>query len=162
MKYRRLHLNELQELEQDFVKYLATNTIPGSDWEKMKKEKPEQAEAHIEVFSDLIFERTLQAVEYLELKTPKDIRTFYCEKDKISMLGLLVEGETPLDLTRNESPEQMMQIVKRSGAKLKMYRAERTYREEREMELFKLLEQGALISKDGGMYKLLAGMKKQE
>ncbi len=159
MKYRRLQLDELKELERDFIKYLAVNAITGEDWEKIKMEKPEQAEAHLDTFSDLIFERTLQSVEYLELKTPKDLRTFHCEQDKISMLGLLVEGETQLDLTRNDGPEQMMQMLQVSGAKLKMYSGQRAYREEREMELFKLMEQGALISRDGGMYKLLLQLK---
>ena len=152
-------MDELQELEKDFVKYLAVNSITGEDWEKIKALQPEEAEKHIEIFSDLVFERTLQDVEYLEIKTPKDLRTFHCEQDKINMLGLLVEGETHLDLTRNDSPQQMMQMLQVSGAKLKMYSGQRAYKEERAIELFKLMEQGALISRDGAMYKLLTQLK---
>ena len=92
MKYKRLTNDELAELETEFVRFLATYQINGQEWAKMKENEPQKVEELIEVFSDVVYEKTLTNIEYLEFKTPNDIKTFHCQKDKIVMMGLMVEG----------------------------------------------------------------------
>ena len=77
------------------------------------------------------------------------------------MLGMMVEGQTNLDFTKETSVEQMIGQMKLSNAELKLYRAEKGYKEERNVELFKMMEAGALISKDGALFKTLDELKKQ-
>ncbi len=36
MKYRRLDKEELEELEQEFIKFLAVNTVTADDWAKIQ------------------------------------------------------------------------------------------------------------------------------
>lgn len=159
MKYRRLKKDELAELEPQFIRFLAANSVTAGEWEKLKQEEPEKAGRLIDYFSDLVFEKVLQDIRYLEYKTPRDIKTFRCGPEKIVMLGLKVEGDTQLDFTQNHSPEQMMQMVQLSGAKLQLYRGEKEYKQEREQELFNMMENGARISKDGALYKTLESLK---
>jgi len=160
MKYRRLRSDELQELEQDFIAFLASNTVTAADWEKLKAEEPEKAEKLIELFSDIVFDKVLGDVEYMEYKTPKDVKTFHFLDDKIVMNGLYVEGNTSFDFTTDQSPEQMLQQVHLSGAQLKLYTAEKAYSRGPQMEAFEMLENGAMISKDGHLFKVLEGLKK--
>lgn len=155
MKYRRLRNDELEEMEKEFVTFLASNSVPSDDWEKLKNEQPEKAEQLIDLFSDIVFDKVLENVEYLEYKAPKDMKTFHFGPEKAIMLGVRVEGESRVDFTKNESPEQMSGQMLMSGAKLKMYRAEKVYQKERKLEIFDLMESGALISRDGAMYKTL-------
>lgn len=159
MKYRRLTLEELAELEQDFIKFLAANGIPGPEWEKIKAEKPVKANEMIELFSDLIFDKTLEQIEYLEFKTPKDIKTFHCQPDKIIMNGLMIEGDTTIDFTQSQDPQEMSQLLAGSGAKVKLYTAQKAYHPNKKEELFKMMEGGALISKDGALFKTLESLK---
>ena len=159
MKFRRLNQEELSSLEAEFIRFLASNTITAEEWKRLKSEENEKAEGLIDIFSDLVFENTLKKVEYLELKTPRDLRTFHCEAEKITMFGLLIEGETQLDLTKTLVPEQMIAQLKLSGASLKLYSGEKSYRKAREQELFDLMEQGALISRDGHLFKTLQKLK---
>lgn len=161
MKYRRLQKEELAELEQEFVRFLSTSQITVDEWEKLKKDKPDQVEELIEVFSDLVFEKILKSIDYLEFKSPQDLKTFKCEADKIRLLGLTIQGESNIDFTANTGPDQMIQDLKKSGAQLKMYQGEKAYRPSREEELFQMLEDGCLISKDGAMYKTLESLKKR-
>lgn len=156
MKYRRLGKEELLELEQEFVRFLASHSITAEDWEKMKKESQEKAEGMIDIFSDIVFEQTLKKITYLELKTPRDYRTFHCLSEKIFMVGILIEGPSNLDFTQNLPPQEMMAQLQMSNAKLKLYKGEKTYNKEREVELFELMQKGALISKDGAMFKTLS------
>ena len=158
MRYRRLRNDELAELETEFVRFLASQAISSGEWEKIKRERPGQTNELIDIFSDMVFESVLDKVEYLELKTPKDIKTFHCGADKMVMIGLQIEGESTLDFTGNLSPQQMIQQLQLSGAKLQMYRGEKAYGENRLKAIFEWMEKGALISKDGMLYHTLLSL----
>ena len=155
MKYRRLTLEEVEDLREDFIYFLAANQITATDWESLKKGDPEKVESILDLFSDHVFDNVLRRVEYLEFKSPQDIKTFHCLPGKIRMLGLMVDGESEVDFTRDQPAQDMLALLQSSGATLKMYSAEKTYQGSREQELFRMLEQGCLISKEGEMYKLL-------
>jgi len=48
MKYRLLDKEELVEMEAEFIRFLATRSIPGEDWDKMKTTQPERVQAFLE------------------------------------------------------------------------------------------------------------------
>jgi hypothetical protein len=147
MKYRRLNTEELAEVEKEFVNFLVSNTVTGADWVKIKAETPERAEKLIDLFSDIVFEKVLKKVEYLEYKSRQDIKIFHCLPDKMKLLGILIDGETGLDFSQEMSPAQMSALLNNSAAQLKLYSAEKTYAKERETELFEMMESGCLISR---------------
>jgi hypothetical protein len=160
MKYRRLAPDELAELEGEFIRFLAANSVTSDEWEKLKTETPEKAEGLIGIFSDIVFEKIVRQAEYLEFKTPRDIKTFHCLPDKIVMNGLQVRGETELDFTRTDlEPANMGSLLRESGAQLQLYTAEKAYQPSREQEIFRMIEHGALISKDGFLFNTLEGLK---
>jgi hypothetical protein len=160
MKYRRLTTEELAELETEFIRFLVSNTVTGDDWEKIKKEDPKKAVGLIEIFSDIVFDKTISKIEYLEMKTPKDLKIFRCNKDDIELMGLKIEGESDLDLTADISSEEMMVKLQSSDAKLQLYSANKKYKNEnREQELFQMMQWGSLIS-DGKLFHLLRTLKK--
>jgi hypothetical protein len=160
MKYRRLRPEELAELEESFIRFLAVQGISGPDWEKTLQERPEEAGERIDAFSDVVFEKVIANVRYLELKRTKYLQCFVFDPDKVSMIGLVVEGETTLDLTQADlAPERMMELLRGSDAKLQLVSGERAYRESKEREIFELMENGALISKEGGLYHLLLSLR---
>jgi hypothetical protein len=155
MKYRKLTPEELKGLESEFIRFLASNTVTADDWVKIKEQDKQKAEHLIELFSDIVIGQTLEKVKYLDLKRPKDIRSFHCEKERIYLKGLIIEGDTNLAFNLDELPEKMLAQLKDSDAEIQLINAEKAYREDRELELFRLIEQGALISKDGHLYKML-------
>ncbi len=63
MKYQRLTKEQLEELHQEFINFLATQSITAKEWDDIKKNKPEVAEQELDVFSDLIWEGVLSKVE---------------------------------------------------------------------------------------------------
>ena len=60
MKYRVLNTKELEPLKDDFIKFLSANTITGEDWAKIKSTKPSQAHKLIELFSDIVWEKSIE------------------------------------------------------------------------------------------------------
>lgn len=159
MKYRRLSNDELIELEKDFVKFLAANTITADDWVKLKKNDPNKVEELIGVYSDIVYDKTLTQLEFLEFKTPYDIKTFHCQKDKMVMMGIAVAPDAGVNFLEEIAPKEMMAALKQSGQEVQIYTAEKGYNDNREKELFNMLESGCLISKDGYLFKTLSKLK---
>lgn len=159
MKYRRLSNAELQELEKDFVKFLATNHITATDWVKLKENNPIKVEKLIGVYSDIVFDKTLGNLEYLEFKTPYDIKTFHCQADKMVLMGIAVTPNSGVDFTQDLNSQGIMEKLKQSGQDLKIYTAEKAYNGDRAKELFLMMESGCLISKDGYLFKTLSTLK---
>ncbi len=161
MKFRRLHKEELQELEKEFVQFLATNSITSDEWEKMKKEENEKAEKIIDIFSDMVFQSILSSVDLLELKEKQEIKFFKFLDEKVKMIGIKAEGTSDLDFTQPDSPNKMMEQLHASGAQLKLLSAEKKYAKEKELEIFAMMEAGCLISKDSHLYDTLVELKQQ-
>ena len=59
MKYTRLTKEQLEELHQEFINFLATQSITGEEWKQIKEKQPEFAEQELDIFSDLIWEGVL-------------------------------------------------------------------------------------------------------
>lgn len=158
MKYRRLSLEELESMESSFIRFLALQGISGDEWTRLKSEDQARVNELVDQFSDMVIEQTLQQVTYLELKTPQDLRCFHCQADTIIMKGLLVEGNTAVDFTRNQPPEEMMAQIRAAKANIKLYSGEKAYTQNRELELFALIESGAKIDPKGELFLLLDGL----
>ncbi|MEL7221433.1 MAG: DUF6495 family protein, partial [Bacteroidota bacterium] len=68
-------------------------------------------------------------------------------------------GETKVDMRDDLPPQELMQQVHEAGAKMQIYSAEKAYRPDREQELFRMLEGGAQISRDGMLFRAIEGFK---
>ena len=139
MKYRRLSKAELKELEKDFVKFLAANHITADDWVKLKKNDLAKVEELIQIYSDIVFDKTLVKLEYLEFKTKHDIKTFHCQAEKMVLMGIAVAPDSGVDFTQDLSSQKIMQKLKAAGQELQIYTAEKRYNGNREKELFQKL-----------------------
>jgi len=155
MKYRRLTIEELGILEKEFVQFLASNHITATDWVKLKSTDFNKVEHLIGIFSDIVIEQTLKKLKYLDFISPKDIKTFYCGSDTIHLLGLRIKEAMPYNFMELSLPKDLDALLKDSEANVEVYSAKKGYKDSREQELFKMLEHGCLISKEGELFKLL-------
>ena len=57
---------QLEELHPEFITFLATQSIDKKEWEELKRNKPEIAEQEIDVFSDMIWDRAITNVEFID------------------------------------------------------------------------------------------------
>lgn len=151
MKYKRLASEELRELEKEFVRFLASAQITGSDWEKLKLNEVEKAEELIEVFSDLVYEKVMNKIDYLEYRDNKSLNIFHFTNDKILLIGLRVKENSSIDLMVENVFDAWNQSNMNS---VNLIKTEKTYSKERGLEVFELLQTGCLIS-DGKLFKLL-------
>lgn len=158
MKYRRLTKEELQELEQEFVRFLASNSVTADEWVQLKSDTPEKAEGLIDVFSDIVFENILSKVEYMEHKQKNLLRVYHFLDDKVLMMGMVHRGNRVVDFAENLSVDEMLEQV-REG-QLELFSGEKKYKQLKEKEIFFILEEGALISKDPTLFNTLSELVK--
>ena len=152
MKYRLLSLEELAALEPDFIRFLASQSIPGADWEKIKTQQPQRRDELLALFSDLVLDRALNNIEYIEFRTPNDLKTFFYDKTMAYLQGITIENEA-IDFTKSID---IQAVLKNKKNKIQTYHLSKPYLKERNVELFALLQQGALVS-DGALYRVLKG-----
>lgn len=160
MKYRLLTREELDELEPEFVTFLSANGIPAEDWLRLKQEEPAKAEELIGIFSDIVFDKILSNVHFLEHRQPDIIRIFRFGKEKVVMNGIRIEGQSAIDFTKNQDTGALLQLFKMSAGKLKIFTAEKAYKKDRLGEIFDLMQSGAQILKDDRLYSTIEELKK--
>ncbi|MEP3209660.1 MAG: DUF6495 family protein [Maribacter sp.] len=153
MKYRRLTQQQLEELQPEFVNFLATQSITGEEWKNLKEEKPMVAEDEVDVFSDLIWEGVLTKVNYLENVSGQHMHLFHCAKKEMKLISVKVMNPD-IDLTTKIGFDWFKKNWQSDF--VEYLTASKAYVEEN-LDKFKLIEQGAVITK-GDLYKWFESM----
>ncbi|MEO6904489.1 MAG: DUF6495 family protein [Bacteroidia bacterium] len=154
MKFKRLTIEELKELEPEFINFLSSAQITGKDWDTMKKNKIKKAEELIDVFSDMVYQKIMSKIQFLEYREEKTLNIFNCTNDKIILIGLRVKEHSSINLKMDDV---FTQWNKSNLNSLNILKTEKKYLKEREVELFELLENGCLITNDK-LYNILNEM----
>ncbi|MUP47095.1 hypothetical protein E0K83_15250 [Gramella sp. BOM4] len=148
MKYARLTKEQFEEMHQEFINFLATQSITADEWEKIKKEKPEVAEQEMDVFSDLIWEGVLNKVEYLEHFSPNQMFLFHIDQVTINLIAVKVDSED-IDITTRQGYSWLQQNL--MDDKVNMFTSTKAISDDRNKDIFALIKQGANITK-GELY----------
>ena len=152
MRYARLSKEQLEELHQEFIHFLATQSITADEWAEIKKNKPEVAEEEIDVFSDMIWEGVLNKVKFLEHFSKDQIHLFFLTEEKMHLIAIKV-NQPEIDLLTNEGYKWLQENLMDDS--VSFFNAEKDYTEDRNMDKFKIIEQGANITK-GDLYNYFA------
>jgi hypothetical protein len=148
MKYRRLTKEQFEELHQEFINFLATQSITSDEWQNLKENKPELAEMELDVFSDLIWEGVLNKAEYLEHISAQHMYLFRLGDDKMYVIALTLKNE--VDITTKEGYKWLQDNL--MDENVEFLQADKDYTEDKNLDKFKMIEQGAVITK-GELFK---------
>lgn len=162
MKYRRLTQEELKDLEQDFINFLASNTVTSEDWVKIKKEFPDRAEKLIEMFSDIVIEKVLGNIEVLEARSKDTIQYVTMDKTAMKMVGIKILDNDTIDFRQENSSDEITEQMKKSGGSLQLLSGSKELDKSPEMTKFTMLEGGYTICKDLSLYNTLTDLVSQQ
>lgn len=154
MRFRTLDTDELLALEKEFVDFLVSNTITADDWIKIKEDSVEKAEELIDLFSDVVFEKVLQKVEYADVINEKNMMLFHFTDQETKMIGLNVQEGIEIDLSNMDSIAQLLENGVDLTEVLSFFKVAKSYDRLKEDEIFDILESGALMS-DGRLFNIL-------
>jgi len=149
MKYMQLTTEQLEEFHEEFTVFLASQQIDRKEWEKIKADKPEVAKEEIDVFSDLVWDRVLSKVKYLEHFSERTLNLFKC--DELQILRIVVEVEKEAFNFFNEEDYNWF-IDNSKHETIQYFKGQKPYLRERNQELFDLIKKGGRITK-GVLYE---------
>ncbi|MGB5943091.1 MAG: DUF6495 family protein [Leeuwenhoekiella sp.] len=152
MKYSRLTKEQFEELHQEFINFLASQSITAEEWQDIKKNKPQVAEDELDVFSDLIWEGVLTKVDYLEHISPQHIFLFRVDGNTLNLISIQLENKL-VDLTTSKGYQWLQENLMDDAVNL--YSSSKTLKADKNADLFALIQQGAVITK-GELYEWFA------
>lgn len=151
MKYARLTKEQFEELHQEFITFLATQSITADEWEDIKINKPEVAEEELDIFSDLVWEGVLNQAKFLEHFSPNQIYLFKITELTLNLIAVKVENEQ-VDVTTRQGYTWLQQNL--MDERVSLYTSSKAISEDRNKDIFALVQQGAVITK-GELYGFL-------
>lgn len=144
MKYTRLTKEQFEELHQEFINFLATQSITADEWSDIKTNKPDVAEQELDVFSDLVWEGVLGKVTYLEHISPQQIHLFHLKEDIMQLIAIKLKNDD-VDLTTPDGFEWFRNNLLSDD--VEFLTANKSYSDDKPLDKFKLIQQGAVITR---------------
>ena len=148
MKYTRLIKEQFEELHQEFITFLATQSITADEWQTIKENTPEVAEQELDVFSDMVWEGVLKKVVYLEHISPKQIHLFSLNETNMKVISMKLKRD--IDLTTTEGFNWLRENLLNDD--VEFLQANKEYTKDKNLDKFTLIQQGAVITK-GDLFK---------
>lgn len=144
MKYQRLTKEQFEELHQEFINFLATQSITADEWAEIKKNKPEVAEEELDIFSDLVWEGVLKKVEYLEHISAQHMFLFHFKETEIELIKIQIKHPN-IDITTKEGYAWLQKHFLEDDVDI--HQATKALSDDRNKDIFALIKQGANITK---------------
>jgi hypothetical protein len=143
-KYRRLTKEQFEELHQEFINFLATQSISADEWEKIKIDTPKVAEEELDIFSDLIWEGVLSNAKYLENISPKQLFLFKIDTSEIELIVIKISNDK-IDITTVDGYRWLQENF--TNDEVEFLTSRKVFSEDKKGDIFSLIEQGAIITK---------------
>ena len=137
MKYTRLTKEQFEELTQEFINFLATQSITAKEWKEIKENKPAVAEEELDVFSDLVWEGVLSKVDYLENIAPQQMYLFSVDGNQLRLIGLKIKTEE-IDLTTKEGFAWLRENL--ISDEVELFNADKTIESDTNIKIFELIK----------------------
>tara|TARA_R110002073_G_scaffold72537_1_gene177439 strand:- start:433297 stop:433767 length:471 start_codon:yes stop_codon:yes gene_type:complete len=149
MKYKQLTKEQFEALHKEFAQFLASQQIDVKEWTKIKENKPEVADAELNLFSDVVWDDALTNTNYLEHFSKQNINLFKCEEKSISRIVVQI-NKPDFDFFKEENFKWF--IDNTNDESIQFLKGTKKYTKERNLELFELVEKGSVIS-DGKLFE---------
>ena len=144
MKYARLTKEQLEELHPEFITFLATQSIDKIEWDDIKKNRPHVAEQEIDLFSDVIWDKALTNVSYIDHFSKNYIFLFKCVEDVV--FSWVVKTNNPqIDFVSADGIHWLADNLFSNDVEITKGRKDIS--ENRNVALFEIIKQGGIISK---------------
>lgn len=144
MKYARLTKEQLEELHPEFITFLATQSIDKIEWDDIKKKRPHLAEQEIDLFSDVIWDKALTNVSYIDHFSKNYIFLFKCVEEVV--FSWVVKTNNPqIDFVSADGIHWLADNLFSNDVEITKGRKDIS--ENRNVALFEIIKQGGIISK---------------
>ncbi len=143
MKYSRLSKEQFESLHQEFALFLAAQSIDKTKWNQIKSDNLSLTDELMDLFSDVVWDQSLDKITYLENRSDYHLFLFKCENARIDLILIRVEKDCP-SLMDKDYKQWLAKNL--SDPRVDIFESSRTFQETLKEEKFKLMNQGAKVS----------------
>lgn len=151
MKYARLTKEQLEELHPEFATYLASQSIDKKDWETIKEKHPQEVNNQIEIFSDMIWERALDNVNFVDNFSKNYIFLFRSNGDFVHSIIIKTNNKN-VNFLETEGINWLSDNL--FSDEVEIQKGKKDISHNRNESLFEFIKKGGIISK-GELYSKL-------
>lgn len=152
MKYERLTKEQFEELHEEFATFLASQSIDAKKWIEIKGEQPSLAEEQLDLFSDIVWDRVLENVSYLENIAPNYLFLFEIGEETMHTIIIQIL-DAHIDVTTKDGFMWLKDNMLSDSVLIR--RGSKQFGENKLQDIFALIRQGAQVSQ-GILYKAIA------
>ena len=149
MIYSRLSREQFESLHQEFALFLAAQSIDKTQWNQIKSDNLSLTDELMDLFSDMVWDQSLDKITYLENRSDYHLFLFKCENARIDLILIRVEKDCP-SLMDKDYKQWLAKNL--SDSRVDIFESSRTFQETLKEEKFKLMNQGAKVS-DGETFE---------
>ena len=144
MKYARLTLEQFEELHEEFSLFLASQSIDKKKWDELKSQNSNIVAEEMDLFSDMVWDRTLEKVEYLENLSENHLFLFKRQKKSIDLI-LIKSNENSPSLTSEGAWQWLLENIMHSSVTI--FQSSKAIDGDFKVAIFGLIKNGASIAK---------------
>jgi hypothetical protein len=143
MKYARLSKEQFERLNEKFALFLAAQSIDKIQWDQIKSQNPSLTEELLDLFSDMVWDQSLDKIIYLENRSDHHLFLFKCEDSRIDLILIKLKEDCP-SLMQKDYKQWLVGHL--SDPRVTIFESSRSFPEDFKDEKFKLMNKGATIS----------------
>ena len=143
MKYARLTLEQFEELHEEFSLFLASQSIDKKKWDELKSQNSNIVAEELDLFSDMVWNRTLEKVEYLENLSENHLFLFKRQKESIDLILIKSEEKAP-SLVAEDGWQWLIKNLKHSS--ITVFKSSKAIDGDFKVAMFGLIKNGASIA----------------
>ncbi len=151
MKYARLTNEQLEELHPEFATFLASQSIDKKDWDLIKTNHPEEVSNQIDIFSDMIWERALDNVNFVDNFSKNYIFLFKSIGDFVHSI-IIKTNNNNINFLDTQGINWLSDNL--FSNEVEIQKGKKDISENRNESLFEFIKKGGIISK-GELYSKL-------
>jgi len=157
MKYSRLTKEQFDSLSQEFINFLATQSITANEWKSIKTNDPKVAEQELDIFSDLVWEGVLSKAEFLENISAQQLFLFQIKETEMDLIVVKVT-KSDIDISTTKGYKWLQENF--ASDEVEFFTASKDFSEDKKLDIFSLIQQGAIITK-GELYQFFEEILKK-
>lgn len=144
MKYRLLNKEEMEIFDQDFKHFLIANGISNEEWVELNQNDIEKATQLVELFSDTIFQKVYEKIQFIEFRSPESCIVFNCLPESIELISINRKSAT-VDLS---TPDSIHKALTKNANEINYFKSSKKYNTLRELEIHQMIENGCFNSSE--------------
>jgi hypothetical protein len=142
MKYRLLNKEEMQIFDEDFKHFLIANGVSNEEWIALNQNDIKKATQLVELFSDTVFQKVYEKIQFIEFRSPESCIVFNCLPDSIELISINRKS----DIVDLSTPESIHTALKNQPEEINYFKSSKKYNTLRELEVHQMIENGCFNS----------------